>query len=342
MGGITDLHATSGCWYNPFVRVGIIGAGLCGLAAARKLHQKGHEVVVFEKRPVAGGRVATYRQDGFVWDTGATSFAPRGKTLEQVMLQELDRTDLLELDKPIYIHSGLRVTPSDHRPSGRRFVYRSGNDQLPTLLSQGLEVRLGVEVEGIEKHDDGFLVGEESFDGLILTAPIPQSALLLWGLGESRPTANVSYRACLSVNLGYEVPLPPTHYHALIEPEQRHPLNWLSLESVKSPDRAPAGGSCITAQLGPSFSQEHYDRPDEELVETVGAFMTRLYGAAFETPKSSFVQRWKYSQPVGFASFDTVNPPGSRLIVASDALLGGHTEDAYEVGLQAAERLMQA
>jgi len=315
---------------------------MCGLAAARTLRQSGHEVVVFEKRSVPGGRVATYRQDGFVWDTGATSFAPRGKTLEQVMLHELDQSGLVELDKPIYVHSGLRVTPSDHRPSGRRFVYRSGNDELPKLLADGIDLRLGVEVESIEQRNAGFLVGDESFDGLVLTAPIPQSALLLWALGESRPTANVSYRACLSVNLGYEVPLPPTHYHALIEPEQRHPLNWLSLESVKSPDRAPEGGSCVTAQLGPSFSQEHYDRPDEELVETVGAFMTRLYGEAFETPKSWFVQRWKYSQPVGFASFDAVNPPGSRLIVASDALLGGHTEDAYEIGLRAAERLVQA
>jgi len=313
---------------------------MCGLAAARKLHQSGHEVVVFEKRPVPGGRVATVRKDGFVWDTGATSFAPRGKTLEQVMLQELDQTGLLELTKPIYVHSGLRVTPSDHRPSGRRFVYEGGNDILPARLAQDLDVRLGAEVETLQRSGNGYAVGTEAFDALVLTAPVPQSALLLWGLGESRPTANVNYRACLSVNLGYEIPLPPTTYHAIIEPEQRHPLNWLSLESAKSPHRAPEGGSCVTAQLGPSFSQEHYDRPDEELVETVGAFMVRLYGAAFETPKSWYVKRWKYSQPVGFASFAAVNPPGSRLLIATDALLGGHTEDAFEVGLRAASHLI--
>jgi len=315
---------------------------MCGLAAARKLQQSGHGVVIFEKRHVPGGRVATFRKDGFTWDTGATSFAPRGKTLERVMLQELDCSDLLELEKPIYTHSGFRVPASAHRPSGRRFVYKSGNDSLPLLLCEGQDVRLGTEVESIERSGGRFTVAGEMFDALILTAPIPQSALLMWGLGESRPTANVSYRACLSVNLGYETALPPTAYHAIIEPEQRHPLNWLSLESVKAPGRAPEGGSCVTAQLGPAFSQEHYDRPDEELVETVSAFMVRLYGTEFENPKSSHIARWKYSQPVGFGSFETVNSGSTRLLLAGDALLGGHTEDAFEIGLQAAQRLIGA
>lgn len=321
------------------MKIGIVGAGICGLAAGRTLAKDGHQVVLFEKADVPGGRVATYRQDGFVWDTGATSFAPRGKTIQAVMLDELPKDDLVLLDKPIFVHSGLRPMASDHRPSGSRYVYRTGNDTLPRLLADGLEVRYGASVERIEETDGGFRIGDEAFDAAILTPPIPQSSLLMWGLGESRPTANVTYRSCISVNVGFDAELPPTAYHALIEPEQRHPLNWLSLESVKSPDRAPVGYSALCAQLGPAFSQEQYDRPDEELVETVCSFLVRLYGPSFETPKVSMVKRWKYSQPVGFASFDEVNPPGTRLILASDALLGGHVEDAYEVGVQAARLL---
>nr|WP_265101714.1 FAD-dependent oxidoreductase [Fimbriimonas ginsengisoli] len=318
----------------------MVGAGICGLAAARSLKQGGHEVVVFEKSRGVGGRIATRRQDGFVWDTGATSFAPRGRTLESVMLSELDTSDLVTLDKAIYIHNGLRPMASDHRPAGLRYTYRSGNTKLPKLLAAETDVRLSTHIDELERAGDGFRIGGEGFDALILTAPIPQSSLLLWGIGESRPTANAKYRACISVNVGYHVELPPTKYHALLDPEQRHPLNWLSLESVKSPDRAPAGGSALGAQLGPAFSLEQYDTPDAELVDIVGSFLAQLYGPAFREPVSSSVKRWKYAQPVGYASFEEVNPEGSRLILASDALLGGRVEEAYEVGLRAANLLL--
>jgi predicted NAD/FAD-dependent oxidoreductase len=309
------------------------------LAAARTLKASNHEVVLFEKNREVGGRVATRRQDGYVWDTGATSFAPRGKALEAVMLSELDTADLVRLEKPIYLHSGLRPTASEHRPAVYRYTYRSGNTKLPKMLAEGHDVRLETQIDAIEPEGEGYRIGAEGFDALILTPPIPQSSLLLWGLGESRPTANAVYRACISVNLGYEVELPPTGYHALLDPEQRHPLNWLSLESEKSPGRAPIGGAALSAQLGPSFSIEQYETPDEDLVDTVGSFMAQLYGSAFRHPSTFNVVRWKYSQPVGYASFEEANPPGTRLLLASDALLGGRVEDAYEVGVRAAHAL---
>ncbi|HEX5805875.1 MAG TPA: FAD-dependent oxidoreductase, partial [Macromonas sp.] len=52
-------------------RVAVIGAGMAGLTAAYRLQQAGAQVEVFEREPVAGGRVATVRKNGFVIDTGA-------------------------------------------------------------------------------------------------------------------------------------------------------------------------------------------------------------------------------------------------------------------------------
>lgn len=46
------------------MRVGIVGAGVLGMAAARKLQDAGHEVVLFESRPEVGGQVETFPVGG--------------------------------------------------------------------------------------------------------------------------------------------------------------------------------------------------------------------------------------------------------------------------------------
>lgn len=322
------------------MNVGIVGAGMCGLAAARYLHRSGHQVTVYEKSKGVGGRLATRRQNGFVWDTGATSIAPRGKSIEQVMLHELDTDGLIAIEKPIYTHSGLRVTPG-HASGTPRYTYRDGNTTFAKRLCEGIDVRLSTQVDEIEKIDQSFRIGTDVFDALILTPPIPQSGLLLWNIGESRPMANVRYRPCISIVLGFQAELPTTNYHALLDVEQVHPLTWVCLESVKSPNRAPEGCSALGLQFNSSFSHSQYERADESLIETAVSYVERLYGPSFQTPMASSVMRWKYSQPESLATFEHVNPPGSKLLIASDALLGGHVEDAFEIGTRVAKQLVE-
>jgi len=322
------------------LKVGIVGAGICGLASARYLHRAGHEVVVFEKGSNVGGRVASRREAGYLWDSGATSIAPRGKKIENVLLNELDIEGLVKISEPIYIHEGLRVRPGS--PSGTaRYTYVDGIATFAKRLAEGLDVRLERQIDGIELSGSGYLMEEEQFDAVILTPPVPQTSLLLWHLGENRPMGHVRYRQCISVLLGYHAALPAIHYHALLDPEQMHPLTWLSLESVKSPGRAPEGRTAIGAQLSAAYSLAQYEREDEALVATASGFVERLYGPAFQSPEVWSVVRWKYSQPESFASFERVNPKGSRLLVASDGLLGGHVEDAFEVGTRTAEQLVE-
>ena len=60
-----------GAPYAPGVAsVVVIGAGMGGLAVAARLAAQGHEVTVIEQSGRPGGKVATYRRDGFAFDTG--------------------------------------------------------------------------------------------------------------------------------------------------------------------------------------------------------------------------------------------------------------------------------
>ena len=51
-------------------RVVVVGAGMGGLAAAARLAALGHDVTLCEQAEVAGGKLARYARDGFVFDTG--------------------------------------------------------------------------------------------------------------------------------------------------------------------------------------------------------------------------------------------------------------------------------
>ena len=314
------------------MRVAIIGAGMAGLAAGRRLRSQGVDAVIFEKSRGPGGRCATRRQDGFVWDTGATSLLPRGKMLGQVIQNELPTDDLVEITKPVSLHDNLRITAGDPGRGGQRWAYGHGMNHLAHLLADGLEIRPKSNVDRLVRTSTGYEILGEAFERVIITVPTPQASLLLWSIDERRPVANVRYRPCLSVGLGYDIPLPETPYFALIDPTQRHPMVWLSLESVKCPSRPPA----VVVQFNREYSRRWFMRPEAEMVATAAQYMVALYGAAYASPVASDLMRWKYAQPEALAPFSDVNPPSSSLVLAGDALYGGHLEDAFECGWQAA------
>lgn len=321
------------------LRVCIVGAGISGLAAARSLKSAGHHAIIFEKANRVGGRVATRKIGDYVFDPGASSIAPRGHAIEQVMLDQLDTSDLIRIETPIYIHQGLRPSPMEGAKAVTRYTYGAGNNQLAKMMAEGLDIRPNTQVESIEKTTVGYRVLGEEFDAVILTAPIPQTAVVLWTLGESRPFANSRYRPCLSVMLGF-AKLPPTvKYHALLEPEQRHPLMWLSLESLKSPGRAPEGKTAMVAQMSPAYSLKNFSATSERIIGDVLDYIARLYGDNWNQPEVADVKRWKYSQPESVSLFETVNDPKQRIIVAGDGVLAGRVENAYDSGVKAAALL---
>ena len=81
-------------------RVIVIGAGLGGLATAARLSAQGHQVTVLEQSDDIGGKLGTFRRDGFTFDTGPSLltmpqvledlFAATGDPVESVLdLQRL-------------------------------------------------------------------------------------------------------------------------------------------------------------------------------------------------------------------------------------------------------------
>lgn len=325
------------------MKVAVVGAGASGLAVAWRLHRAGVTCKVFEKSSKVGGRISSTASEGFLWDDGATSIAPRGKAIEEVLLNEISTDDLVRIEKPIWVHDALRVSSGAvfHNQTAR-YTYSSGIAQFPNRLANPLDIALLREVDEITMSRDGCKIGDEVFDNLVLALPLPLTSQILWSLNESRPLTNVTYRSCLSIMLGFATELHEVPYHAVVDPEQIHPMSWLSIESEKSPGRAPDGKTAMVMQLSPRFSKDNYDKSDAFIVSTALAFTKNLFGPEFAQAEVSLVKRWKYSQPENLARFEAVNQPGSRILIASDGLLGGRIEDGFECGYKVGELLLNA
>lgn len=327
---------------KPLVNVAIVGAGLAGIGAARTIQAAGHRSVIFEAESHVGGRVSTLRTEGFTFDIGAQNFAAEGTALEHAMLHEIDTSDLVLIEQPIFTHDGRHATPGDSRKNQvRRYSFRSGADALPRLLAQELDVRLNSPVESIGRSGSRFELKGDEFDAVILCIPLPLANPILEALGERRRTAQCTYRSCIAAMLGYDFELS-TPYYALIDPDSAVPCEWIAIESAKCPGRAPAGHSAVVVQFSAPFSRSAAEWDHDRIIRQAESGLANILGDRMLRPIVSHVKTWKHSQPEEIAMFSTVNPQKASLIVAGDGTMGGRTELAYESGIKAAKLILEA
>src|SRR4029450_7767648 len=97
-------------------RIAIIGGGISGLAAARRLtelakaHQKPVEIILFEASDRLGGTIQTEHRDGFLLERGPDSFIS-------------EKPEAVALAQRLGIESRLIQTNETHR---RSFIVRKG------------------------------------------------------------------------------------------------------------------------------------------------------------------------------------------------------------------------
>src|SRR6266545_2001627 len=93
----------------------IIGAGVAGLAAARELRQrypdvgKGRpdlDITIYEQSHELGGRVATRRRNGFIFDHGAQNLRAPTPEIARLLTAELPSDQLRDIGLPVWTFDG--------------------------------------------------------------------------------------------------------------------------------------------------------------------------------------------------------------------------------------------
>ncbi len=315
----------------------ILGAGLSGLTAARQLAKDGYEVTVVDKGRGIGGRMATRRFAGGVFDHGAQFFTVRSDEL-RAELEEWQRENVAN-----HWFDGY-PTPDNRKPNDRhpRFCGASGMTAIGKHLAQGVDVRLNTEIAALTRTEGRWTAqtaGGESFNGekLLLTAPVPQSLALLSTSGAILPSdvrtqlETLSYEPCFALLVQLEeasaIPGPGLFY---VEGE---PIYWISDNSQKR--ISPIEGS-VTIHSSSSFAKQHYN-DDEATV--AGLLLDAAKDWLGSEPKSWQLRRWRYSKPENPLQIGAVYVPELDVCFAGDALNGAKIEGAYLSGLKAAQLL---
>ncbi|GAB6878924.1 NAD(P)/FAD-dependent oxidoreductase [Halorubrum gandharaense] len=138
--------------------VAVVGGGLAGLVAARRIADAGADVTLFERRPEVGGRVRTAETDGFTLDRGFqvlfTSYPAVARELD------LDALDLRSFAPGATIcRPGSRSVLSDPIRDPARAVESAFNPEIP--FSDKLRT-LALRYDLSKRDEAEFFAGEDA------------------------------------------------------------------------------------------------------------------------------------------------------------------------------------
>ncbi|SDM71124.1 hypothetical protein SAMN05216360_103180 [Methylobacterium phyllostachyos] len=293
-------------------RVGILGAGMAGAAAARKLADSGMTVEVFDKGRTVGGRMATRRHGSMQFDHGAQFMRAHGPAFA-AQLAHWERHGIVAP----WAGSGRRVGMPDMTAPVRD-------------LLDGLSIASAVTISRICREGDAWHLHDASgvshgpFDAVALTCPAPQVTALLDASGYTLAgVARASYAPCWSLMVAArcEVRVP------LVEP-RNEPIGLIAFDAAK-PGR-PAGVR-LTLHATPTWSRDHLDEPHEAIVSALLTAAERLLGTALQ-PIYAEAHRWRYAQVERALEVPHLYDPAFRLGAAGDWCLGARIEAAYDSG----------
>jgi predicted NAD/FAD-dependent oxidoreductase len=357
------------------MQLAVIGAGVAGLAAARALRQRRPDlaITIYEKSRGLGGRAATRRRDGYVFDHGAQYIKAPTPELERLLTAELPAAELRDIGQPVWTFDGAgTIAEGDPaQTADPTWTYLDGLNRLGKRMGAGLDIRREVRIGSLRRtrNDERrtadpmharsssiyelFDVQEHQVaeaDLVLFTPPAPQAADLLAASDLEPDTkasllaelARASYRRCISLALAYDRSIARPFY-ALVNTDRAHAVSWLALEHAKGPGRCPPGHSLLIAQMAARWSLEHWETPAGELERLVVEQVGTLLGEDAGAPLWADIQRWRYALPDSGADFDRLNASGSGLFFAGDYTSGqGRLHLAIESGWRAADAIERA
>ncbi len=306
----------------------IIGAGMAGLACARRLASAGHTPLVLDKGRGIGGRLATRRvtltQGEIRFDHGAQYLTARHPGFA---------ADLHDLGPACAIWDDGAIDP--------RLVGVPGMAGLPRAMAAGLDIQLGRQVTSVLATPGGWVVdiGATRIETryLVMTVPAPQAAALL-GAGHAlhRQIAGVVMAPCLTLMAAFPADAPrPFRSHTAAD----HPLAWIALDSSK-PGRSQALTTWV-AQASTEWSERHLEDAPEVIANRMLPLLADVIGVAPTSSLYAAAHRWRYARTIVSLGAPFLHNDDGTLLVGGDWCLGARVEAAWASGTAIADAIIQ-
>jgi predicted NAD/FAD-dependent oxidoreductase len=304
----------------------VIGAGISGLLAARRVQEAGFRVEVLDKGRQVGGRMATRRIGDAVFDHGAQFFTCRSPEFAAIV------REWLEADVARQWCLGFAGAANGHP----RYRGHPGMTAGPKQLAKSLPVRIGFRVASVHAGQRAWeIVGEHgsrlTSRVLVQAAPVPQAMTLLDAGAVELPTGvraqleSIRYDPCIAALALLAAPSSVPAPGAI--QLDRSILTWVGDNARKGISSRPG----LTLHASPEFSRDNWNRDDRE----VAAKMLEAARAWANVPLQEVqLHRWRYAIPnpgIGERLAATEHP--LPIAFCGDAFGGARVEGAALSGI---------
>ncbi|MEO0793709.1 MAG: FAD-dependent oxidoreductase [Verrucomicrobiota bacterium] len=311
--------------------IAIVGAGISGLLAARRLRDHyGMRVVILEKSFGVGGRMAS-RFDGHArFDHGAQYFTAREERFRALV------DDWLGL--------GLIKNWRSSEDDFPRYVGHPSITSVAHFLAEELDLHQNQMVISAQREDRNWLLKTESGTQLraaclLLTPPVPQALGILDAGGAALTDADntflrsIQYAKCIALLGRLDGPsnlVAP----GMLKFDHPEPITWIGDNQQKGVSGAPS----ITIHSGPEFAERYFDKGSEEL-------KTVLFNTARPFIRANLldwmIHRWRYALRLTEHDREYFADPKRQLWMAGDGFSAPRIEGAAMSGLAVADAIAQ-
>ena len=304
------------------MKVGIVGAGISGLACASRLAENGIGVALYDKGKRPGGRLSTLQLDCRTWDFGA-QFIEQGQGAFALQIANWRQAGVIE--------------PWPEGPSGA-LVGVPTMARLVTEMAAHHDVRFTTQVTRLARTGGGWQLGgpgldDGPFDALVLAIPAEQAAplLSLHDLSMAREAAAIRSRACWTVMAAFSERVSAPDVVADCPP--------LALAARDSSKPGRADSECWVIQADAAWTAAHLERDAGWVAEALlEAFADQC---AAPLPPHTFLKahRWRFAAPHGHAAGPLWNAQ-LRLGACGDWCAAPDVGGAWNAGTELAERMI--
>ena len=336
--------------------VAIIGAGISGLSAAKRIQEAGRDVVVVEKSRGLGGRAATRRMTVAAGgeipvDHGAQFFTARDLRFQDQVARWQERGICFPWSEGFMTWQAGSLHGPEAQWKDIRYACRGGMSQLGKFLAEGLDVVREFQVGSVtlEKGiwhlhaDAGHSAEPLCAKALLVSSPLPQAMKLVGHClspEQQEFTTRITCGPCIAVIARYPDDIQPPLWHGIQVRETGSPISWMAWDSTKRNQGGP--GAIAVIHASPEYSLLWLQASKEEL-KKAGAELLKeavlIGGDWMNHPDDLVVHRWRFAHPQGPSAPSGFlrAPCHEPLYLIGDGLNGGRIEGAWLSGLFAAE-----
>lgn len=314
-------------------RIAVLGAGVAGVTAAKRLQELGYSVEVFEQEPQVGGRCCDHGTQFFT--ARHASFAEAIRCLVQggwVGSWE-GRTGILG-------ENGFHFV----RPSVARWVGIPTMRSLVEGLHQGLKLHLSTPVHSLERLEGGWTVHSErafpGFAAVLVTMPAPQAGLLMQPHAPvlSEWLATIHYDPCLVAQVDLRGP-SGLDYAAASVKDLQDGLGFVVRHCSKPHRELTAQAECWMLHSTASWARQHEKESPLDLAGQLLQAFCRRTGVSPDLVEKLQGHRWNHARVNKALGRPCLWSGASSLGWAGDGALGVRLESAFLSGLAAASTL---